>query len=159
MAFACSIASWRIILKVDFYQLAGSSVENVLPRIAERILGDAGRLLVVCEDDPLAGRLDACLWNYRPESFLPHGRTGQGDEARQPILIAEGVGALNGARNIALADGIWRDEALDFERAFLFFADDRIAEAREAWRDLGNRDDIERRFWKQDDAGRWTQAA
>ena len=72
-------------------------------------------------------------------------------------LIAADCGALNGARNIVLADGIWRDEALGFDRSFLFFGEDLIAEARIAWRDLSKREGIECRFWKQDEAGKWSR--
>ncbi|WP_380877780.1 DNA polymerase III subunit chi [Sphingomonas sp. DBB INV C78] len=146
-------------MQVDFYHLAASPIERVLPRIAERILADGGRLLIVCDDDALAVRLDQHLWNYTPESFLPHGRTGEGGEAGQPVLIAATPEALNGARNIALADGLWRDEALAFDRAFHLFDDTTIAAAREAWKALADRDGVERNFWKQDEAGRWTKAA
>jgi len=146
-------------LQVDFYHLAASPIERVLPRIAERILGEGGRLLIVCGDDALAARLDAHLWNYTPESFLPHGRAGDGQEAGQPILIAALPQPLNGARNIALADGLWRDEALSFDRAFHFFDDSSIAAAREAWKALAGREGVSRNFWKQDDGGRWTRAA
>ena len=75
------------------------------------------------------------------------------------MLIAGDVDAANGARNIALADGVWREGALDFERAFNFFAENRIREARAAWRELADRDGIERRYWKQNDAGRCELAA
>ena len=46
-------------------------------------------------------------------------------EARrdQPVLIAPDCEAANGARHVALVDGVWRDEALGFERAFHFFDD------------------------------------
>ena len=146
-------------MKVDFYQLTGFSVEAVLPRIAERVLGEGGRLLVVVQDDALADLLDRSLWTWKADSFLPHGRRGKGDEAAQAILIGDSCDALNCARNVALADGVWRDEALAFDRAFLFFGPERLEDARDAWRALGNRDEIERRFWKQDEAGRWSQAA
>ena len=33
-----------------------------------------------------------------------------------------------------------------------------VGGAREAWRSLAGRDGVERRYWKQDDAGRWAQA-
>ena len=144
-------------MQVDFYHLTFAPVERVLPRIAERVLQDNGRLLVVSADEALAERLDAHLWNYRPDSFLPHGRAGKPDEAEQPVLIAPGCEAINGARNIALADGVWRDEALAFERAFLLFGEDLIDAARTAWRDLGNHEGVERRFWKQDEAGKWSR--
>lgn len=143
-------------MKVDFYHLTGAPVEAVLPRIAERLLEERGRLLVVTEDDALAARIDAQLWSWKPESFIPHGRD---DAPAQPVLIAASPEPANGARNIALADGIWRDAALGYDRAFHFFGDDLIEEARAAWRALGGREDVERRFWKQDEAGRWSQVA
>lgn len=146
-------------MQVDFYHLAASPIERVLPRIAERILAEGGRLVVICGDDPLAARLDAHLWAYTPDSFLPHGRTGDGQEATQPVLIATSPEPLNAARNIALVDGIWRDEALSFDRAFHFFDQSNIAAARAAWKALTGREDISRNFWKQDEGGRWTRAA
>jgi DNA polymerase III subunit chi len=144
-------------VQVDFYHLTFAPVERVLPRIAERVLQDNGRLLVVSADEALAERLDAHLWNYRPDSFLPHGRAGKPDEVEQPVLIAPACEAINGARNIALADGVWRNEALGFERAFLLFGEDLIDGARTAWRDLGNHENVERRFWKQDEEGKWSR--
>ena len=77
----------------------------------------------------------------------------------RPVLIGEAVAPANGARFVALIDGVWRDEALDFDRAFHFFDADRIAEARAAWKALADREGIERRYWKQDENGRWSQAA
>ena len=57
-----------------------------------------------------------------------------------------------------MADGIWRDAALEFDRAFHFFDAGRIVEARAAWKALADREGIERRYWKQNDSG-WEQAA
>jgi DNA polymerase-3 subunit chi len=80
-------------------------------------------------------------------------------EDRQPILISSACDPLNKAQNIALADGVWREEASGFSRAFLFFGEDEVEQARATWRDLSGRHEIQRRFWKRDEAGRWTQAA
>ncbi|AGH48299.1 DNA polymerase III chi subunit, HolC [Sphingomonas sp. MM-1] len=146
-------------MQVDFYHLASSPIERVLPRIAERLLVDGARLLVVCADDGQAARLDQQLWTYAADSFLPHGRAGDGGEALQPVLIAATADAANGARNIALADGIWRDEALAFDRAFHLFDDGSIDAARAAWKALAGREDVVRNFWKQDESGRWAKAA
>ncbi|TVV72868.1 DNA polymerase III subunit chi [Sphingomonas solaris] len=146
-------------MQVDFYHLAATAPERVIAAIAGRILGDGGRLLVVARDDQQAQALDEGLWTAVPDSFLPHGRAGQAGEANQPILIATTADSANGARNIALADGEWREAALGFDRVFHFFDDTTIAAARAAWKALAARDGIERRFWKQDAAGRWTRAA
>jgi DNA polymerase-3 subunit chi len=146
-------------MQVDFYHLTQLPLDRALPRIAERVVTGGGRLLVVAEQEEARQALDRCLWAYSPESFLPHAQAGGPHDARQPVLIAGGIEPANGARNIALADGVWRDGALDFDRAFHFFDEERIVEARQAWRALGERPEVARRYWKQNEGGRWEQAA
>lgn len=141
-------------MQVDFYQLSSTPIERVLPRIAERVLEGGGRLLVVTADEPQAVALDRALWTYAPESFLPHARAGSGGEAEQPVLIAAACDAPNAARNIALVDGVWRDAALSFDRAFHFFDDSTLEDARTTWRALRVRDGVAPRYWRQED-GRW----
>ena len=146
-------------MKVDFYHLTRTPLERVLPVIAQKLLDEGGRLLIVAEEEAQRVKLDGLLWSFSAESFLPHAQAGVGDDSLQPVLIAEGPEAGNGARNVALADGVWREEALGFDRAFHFFDEDRIVEARAAWKGLADREGVERRYWKQNDAGRWEQAA
>jgi DNA polymerase-3 subunit chi len=130
----------------------------VLPQIAERVLAGGGRLLVVSADGARLAALDRALWDYAPDSFLPHALAGAGDDAAQPVLLADAVTPANGARHVALADGRWREEALGFDRAFHLFDDATLADARTAWRGLGGREGVERRYWKQKDGGGWEQA-
>jgi DNA polymerase-3 subunit chi len=140
-------------VQVDFYHLARSPLERVLPSICEKVIAGGERLLIVAEPGLLA-RIDEQLWTFAPESFLPHGR----DRAEeQPILLASEPQPLNGATNIAIADGTWRDEALGFARAFYFFDDEGRAGAREAWRALKGKEGVEPRYWKQDGSGKWVQ--
>ena len=146
-------------MQVDFYHLTVTPLDRALPQIAEKVLAGGGRLLLVAESEAQRTALDKLLWSYSPESFLPHACAGGEGDADQPILLAETAEPTNGARNIALADGVWRDEALGFDRVFHFFDGERIAEARIAWKALADRDGVERRYWKQNDAGRWEQAA
>lgn len=146
-------------MQVDFYHLTRLPLERALPQIAEKVLASGGRLVIVAGDLAQRARLDQLLWTYAPESFLPHGQAGGEDDAAQPVLIAETPEAANGARNIALVDGIWRDEALGFDRAFHFFDEERIAEARAAWKGLAEREGVARNYWKQNDSGRWEKAA
>jgi DNA polymerase-3 subunit chi len=144
-------------VQVDFYHLAAHPLERVLPRIAERVLASGGRLLIVAGDEALAAGLDQSLWSYAPESFLPHGRAGGESEADEPVLISATPTAANGARNIALADGIWREEALTFDRVFHFFDAETVEAARAAWRTLDKQEGVEPRYWTQDEAGRWSR--
>jgi len=142
-------------VQVDFYQLGGAPLDRTLARIAERVLEGGGRLLVVSGDPAQLSALDDGLWRTTPESFLPHGREG----ADQPVLLADVVDAVNGARNIALVDGRWRDAALGFDRAFHFFDEHNVVEARAAWRSLAGKDGVIRNFWRRDEGGRWIRAA
>ena len=146
-------------MQVDFYHLTRLPLERALPQIAEKVLASGARLLIVSADAGQRAQLDQQLWTYAEDGFLPHAELGAGDDATQPILIAPDVNAANGARHIALADGAWRDDALDFERAFHFFDNNAISAARAAWKALAERDGVERRYWKQNDAGRWERAA
>ena len=74
----------------------------------------------------------------------------------QPVLLAQDCSPANGARHIAIADGIWREEALDFERAFYFFDALTVDGARESWRALSKREGVTPRFWRQEQ-GKWVQ--
>lgn len=141
-------------MQVDFYQLGRDPLASVLARIATRVIDGGGRLLVVTADEGQAVALDEALWSP-PASFLPHGREG----ADQPVLIATDCKAANEARHVALVDGVWRDEATGFERAFHFFDDGSIDAARAAWRGLKGREGVEPRYWRQDEGGRWEQVA
>lgn len=145
-------------MQVDFYHLTLRPLDRVLPRIAERVLESGGRLLVVSANASQRDAVDRALWAHVAESFLPHAQAGSGDDNAQPVLIAGEPVAGNGARHVAIIDGVWRDEALALDRAFHFFDDDNIAAARDAWRALADREGVERRYWKQTEKG-WEQAA
>lgn len=144
-------------MRVDFYQLTRDPVEAVLPLIARNTLAQGQRLLVVAEADQF-DRLSEALWTRLPDSFLAHGRAGEPHADRQPILLSETIHPANAARYIALADGVWREEALTFDRAFLLFSDTTIVAARAVWRDLGSHDTLDRHLWKQD-GGKWLEVA
>lgn len=146
-------------MQVDFYHLTATPIERALPRIAERVLASGERLLVVSAADQQRAGIDRALWAHTPDSFLPHAQAGGAADAAQPILISPDCAAANGARHVALIDGEWRDDALAFDRAFHFFDNAAIEGARAAWRGLKERAGVERRYWKQNEGGRWEQVA
>jgi DNA polymerase-3 subunit chi len=146
-------------VQVDFYQLGGSSPGQVIASIAEKLLAQDGRLLVVAEDEGLLGKLDRLLWgDPGSNGFLPHGIAGGADDARQPILLSTSSDAPNLARNMLIADGVWRDSALTFDRAFHLFDDATLDGARLAWKLLAGREGVERRYWAQE-GGKWVKKA
>ncbi|MFM5886517.1 MAG: DNA polymerase III subunit chi [Novosphingobium sp.] len=142
--------------QVDFYQLSRDPAETVLALIAGKVLDSGQRLLVVAGDAALRQRIAAALWEGK-DSFLAHGEAGGAHDARQPILLSDKVAPANAARFVAFADGVWRDEALDFDRVFLLFDEATIEAARANWRSLDGRDGVERRYWRQED-GKWIKA-
>jgi DNA polymerase-3 subunit chi len=144
------------IVLVDFYQLGGAPAEQVIASIAGKLMNQDGRMLVVAADEAFLGRLDRLLWDQGKTSFLPHALAGGADDARQPILLSTTIDAPNGARNLLIADGEWREAALTFDRAFYLFDNDTLEAARLAWKLLAGRDEVERRYWALE-AGKWTQ--
>lgn len=143
-------------MQVDFYQLTRDPAEKVVPAVAQRVLDGGGRLLIVSNDAAQLDLISAALWNAKADSFLAHAKAGEGDDSIQPILLSSETEAANGAKFIALADGEWRDAALAFDRAFYLFPPSHIDNARSAWRALGEKEGVERRYWKQDGA-KWVQ--
>ncbi len=146
-------------MQVDFYQLGSTPLEKVIASLAEKLLARDARLLIVAEDETLLARLDRMLWDQGATSFLPHGLAGGADDARQPILLSTSPDAPNLARNMLIADGIWREAALSYDRAFYLFDNAALEGARLAWKLLSGRDGVERRFWARDERGRWEQNA
>jgi len=145
-------------MQVDFYQLGVTPPEQVIASIAERVLSADGRLIVIAEDEGFLARLDRMLWDQGPTSFLPHGLAGGADDARQPILLTTSPDAPNLARNALIADGIWRDSALSYDRSFVLFDNMTLQGAREAWKSLAGREEVERRYWAQG-GGKWVRQA
>lgn len=115
----------------------------------------AGVCSAVSEDDGQLARISKALWDFKPDSFLAHGKATEG-QGNITVLLSHSVDAENDARMIALVDGQWREEALGFDRRFTCLRRDATDNARAAWRALGSKDGVERRYWKQD-GGKWRQ--
>ena len=145
-------------MQVDFYQLGGGSPEPVIASLAQKVLSAEGRLVVIAEDEAYLAKLDRMLWDQGPASFLPHGLAGGSDDARQPILLSTSPDAPNLARNALIADGLWRESVLSYDRSFLLFDDGTLKGARDAWKSLAGREGVERRYWAIE-SGKWVQKA
>ena len=144
-------------MQVDFYQLTRDPAEKVVPPLAQRVLEQGARLLVVSDDTRQLDAISAALWGWKPDSFLAHAKAGEGDDGLQPILLSSaGDAPGNDARLTLIADGEWRDAALGYDRAFYLFPPEKTDNARTAWRALAGKDGVECRYWKQD-GGKWVQ--
>jgi DNA polymerase-3 subunit chi len=143
-------------VRVDFYHLTRDPAEKLVPMLASKSLDVGKRILLLAQDEARCVALGSALWSEEPASFLAHDFAGSQRQADQPILISDQCEAANGASYIILSDGLWRDEALAFERAFFLFTADRIDHARTIWRALTANEVVTPRYWKQD-GGRWVE--
>jgi DNA polymerase III subunit chi len=143
-------------LRVDFYQLSRDPAEAALPLIARAAMKAGERMLVVSADEAQLARIGDALWTRLPDSFLAHGMAADKDAARQPILLSTAPEPANGAKFLAIADGLWREGAEPFARTFLLFDEATLQGARDCWRMLGTREGIERKFWRQE-GGKWVE--
>ncbi|MEJ7776153.1 MAG: DNA polymerase III subunit chi [Sphingomicrobium sp.] len=144
-------------MRVDFYQLGGAPIEGVIAKLARELLDNDERLLVIASDELLLARLDRLLWDVGSTAFLPHGVAGGTADSRQPILLSTTPDAANVARNLLIADGEWREAALNFQRAYYLFDTDTLRAARTAWKHLAGKG-VEPHYWTHED-GLWTEKA
>ena len=91
--------------EVLFYHLERRSLDDVLPGLVERSLAKPWRVLIKCESADRAAAIDNLLWTYDEQSFLPHAQLGDGDAARQPVLITVEDTNANDANVLFLVGG------------------------------------------------------
>ena len=71
-----------------FYHLERRALEDVLPGLVEKSLERGWRARDQDrQSSERSDALDNLLWTYDDQSFLPHAQSGDGDAARQPVLI------------------------------------------------------------------------
>ena len=163
MACALSIVTyatcWRADLKqLSFYLSGERPVDQVLPIIMRGAMAKGQRVLVVADGEGELDRLSAALWTSNPAAFIANGKASDPHAERQPILLSTQCTPANGAPVIALADGKWRPQAEEFERALLFFDDSKRQEVRAVWRLFDQREDVEREYYAVED-GKWVKKA
>jgi DNA polymerase III subunit chi len=139
-----------------FYHIERTSLEAAIGPLLEKCLERRWRVVVAARPETLA-QLDAALWTWRDDSFLPHGLAGA-DPGRQPVLLAEQAAPANGARVALLLDGLDADAAL-FERCIVVFHGS-DAEARGAAREQYRKvmaSGGKARYFQQDASGGWAE--
>lgn len=142
--------------RIDFYHLTRQTLEDVLPRLLNKAYGENKRILVKTSDDKVES-LNAQLWTYDDESFLPHGSKKDGFADEQPIWITSEDNNANGAPFLFLTCGAESDNIEKYERVFNIFdgnSAESLEQARRLWRaykDAG----FEVHYWQQTERGGW----
>src|SRR5258705_14009122 len=79
------------------YQLQRQPLERALPTLIEKSLERGWRVIVQAASEERVEALDAQLWIFRDDSFLPHGTWREAEASEQPILLTLDGDNPNGA--------------------------------------------------------------
>lgn len=143
-----------------FYHLQGQKLEGVLPVLLEKSLERGWRVVVQGASEERIEALDALLWTYRDDSFLPHGTWREQDAAQQPILLTLTDGNPNAANVRFLIDGASPPpDAAAYTRIVLLFDgedEDAVVAARTDWSDAKAKG-FDATYWQPDEQGRWVK--
>jgi DNA polymerase-3 subunit chi len=144
--------------EVLFYHLQNMTLESVLPPLLEKSLERGWRVVVQSSSEERADALDAHLWSYRDDSFLPHATWRVADASHQPIVLTAAENNPNGANVRFLIDAAALPaDCASYERVVLVFNGDdadAIASARAVWtQSKANGFDVT--YWQADETGRW----
>jgi DNA polymerase-3 subunit chi len=145
-----------------FYHLHRQPIEKVLPSLLEKSLERGWRVVVQAASEERIEALDAHLWTYRDDGFLPHGTAKENEAATQPVLLTTSDDNLNGAHVRFLIDGAAvPEDAASYQRIVLLFDgedEDAVAAARARWSEAKEKG-FEVTYWQPDEQGRWKQKA
>lgn len=144
-----------------FYHLTRSSAEDTVTSLLARAVGMGWRIMIRGRDATRLDRLDAHLWQHPENSFLPHGRAGGADDARQPVLLGDGA-ITNDATAMMVLDGaeVGLTEAQSLTRVWLIFDGEdatQLAAARAQWKALTEAG-IAAQYWSEE-TGKWQMKA
>ncbi|MBE6458520.1 MAG: DNA polymerase III subunit chi [Alphaproteobacteria bacterium] len=149
--------------RVDFYHLQSQTLDNVLPKLLEKAYETKKSIVVRIGNEERVEFLNAHLWTYDEQSFLPHGSKKDGNAEMQPIWLTNGNDNPNMASFLFLVDGAVAsaEEISNYERVFNIFdgnSADALTQARNFWKTLKSAG-AECFYWQQDERGSWKQAA
>jgi DNA polymerase-3 subunit chi len=148
--------------EILFYQLQSQRLEQVLPSLLEKSLERGWRAVVQGASDERIEALDAHLWTYREDSFLPHGTARQEEASAQPILLTVEDSNPNAANIRFLIDGVAIPRDISaYQRIVLIFDGDdseALAVARMRWREV-KAAGYQATYWQADENGRWQRKA
>ena len=147
--------------EVLFYHLTESKLEDALPPLVDKSVERGWRVAIQLKEPARRDALDAHLWTYRDDSFLPHG-TDEGELAEsQPVLLTVTGDNANQATVRFIVDGAEPPQADPYERiVFMFdgYDQEQLEGARAQWKKLkGEGHNLT--YWQQTPEGRWEKKA
>jgi DNA polymerase-3 subunit chi len=148
--------------EILFYHLKGQTPEQVLPTLLQKSLDRGWRVVVQASSEERVEALDAHLWTWRDDSFLPHGTWRDAEASQQPIVLTAGDHNPNRASVRFLVDGaLMPQDPSAYERLVLLFNGedpDALDAARARWTEAKSAG-FEVTYWQADEKGGWRRHA
>src|SRR5512147_645637 len=123
--------------EILFYHLQKQKLESVLPALLEKSLERGWKVVVQGSTEERIEALDAHLWTYRDDGFLPHGTWREPEAAAQPVLLTVNDGNPNAASvRFLIENAPLPADPEAYQRIVLVFDgddDEAVAAARSAW--------------------------
>ncbi len=143
--------------EVLFYHLERQPLETVLPTLVEKTVERGWRAVIEVGNAERVQPLNALLWTYKPDSFLPHGIKADGPPAEQPVYLTHENDNPNGATVRFLVEGAVPSSFSGYDRIVLMFDGrdpEALAGARIQWK-AAKAAGAALTYWQQNGDGRW----
>jgi DNA polymerase-3 subunit chi len=148
--------------EILLYHLQGQRLEGVLPALLEKSLQRGWRVVVQGASEERIEALDAHLWTYRDDGFLPHGTWRESEASAQPVLLTLTESNPNGSNVRILIEGApMPADPESYQRIVLLFDGDdeeAVTAARTHWSEARARG-FDVTYWQPDERGRWVKKA
>ena len=144
--------------ELRFYHLQRQSADQVLPGLLMKALKNGHRIVVKLDTADEVTRLNTHLWNYHPDSFLPHGTREDGYAAYHPVWLTDDDDNPNNSDMLVVTGtaALPDDFAQNYTMCCLMF-DERNAQAiqraRDTWKAHKNSEELSLTYWQQGENG------
>ena len=148
--------------EILFYHLKGQTPERVLPALLLKSLERGWRAVVHASSEERIEALDAHLWTWRDDSFLPHGTWRDAEAAQQPIMLTVNDDNPNGAVvRFLIESAAMPCDAAAYQRVVVLFDGedpDAVETTRARWSEAKSAG-FDVTYWQADEKGVWRRQA
>jgi len=149
--------------EIAFYHCTRLTADAALPQLLEKSLEREWRVVVHLVSEQRLAQLDAHLWTYRPDAFLPHGSKKDGEPETQPVYLTTANDNPNDADARFFLGGVSPAACLadpklaPKERIVILFDEkDDIVSLRIQYKDLLSHG-LKQTYWQENEDGRWVK--
>ena len=143
--------------EISFYQLSAFPLEKALPKLLEKVVDSGKRAVILSDTESSVAEINALLWTYQEDRFLPHGSAKDRFPEEQPLYITAGGENPAQATILVATHGAEAKDLTGFDRYLdMFDGNDRaqITAARVRWKKYKEQGYM-MTYWQQNPRGGW----